>query len=69
MIHAIRTFQPHSGWITTGLLTVFVVAFGIFAGTHARTEPNVTFAASESLMIEVSQTRAAKRRDGFFRYH
>ena len=67
MNRAIRTFQPSSGWITTGLLTVFVIAFGLFAGAHAPSETQ-DLASPNGLMVEICQTRQAGSSRGMFRY-
>jgi hypothetical protein len=42
MKNAINKFNPATNWITTGLLTLVVTSFGIFAESHA-SEREITF--------------------------
>lgn len=65
---AIRTSQPSSSWITAGLLTLFVVAFGIFANAHTQHETAFN-GSSNGLMVEIYQTRTINRSTSIFRYH
>lgn len=36
MNESLRTIRPSSKWISAGLLTLFVLSFGIFAESHVR---------------------------------
>jgi hypothetical protein len=36
MKDTIRRFRPATSWFTTGMLTLVIATFGVFAQTHAR---------------------------------
>lgn len=40
MNESMRKIRPSSNWISAGLLTLFVLSFGIFAESHVRTNAN-----------------------------
>ena len=42
MKNAINKFSPATNWVTTGLLTLVVTSFGIFAESHG-SEREITF--------------------------
>jgi hypothetical protein len=65
---AITQFRPSSTWITAALLTLFVIAFGIFADSHARTDAPVLL-SGEAIVGEFCRTSTLGKTGTLFRYH